>query len=155
MFDRIVKYFDNKGWTYQSEPEVNRVVFGIQANHANIDCIADIRDEKKQFIFLSICNCNAFPDKYDDIVEFITRANFGLYNGCFEFDFKHGIIRFKTTVIYDHENGIPEKILDKYILTNLFTMDHYIPGIMSIIYGDNTAYKAIEEIEGIKGLSFN
>ena len=155
MFNKVVQYLDKKGWKYQLESDQNRVVFGIQANHANIDCIANVRTEKKQFIFLSICNCNAFQDKYDDVVEFITRANFGLVNGCFEFDFKSGTIRFKTTIIYDQENEIPDNILDKYIVTNLFTMDHYIPGIMSIIYGDNTAYKAITEMEGIPGLNFN
>jgi hypothetical protein len=155
MFTEITHYFDKKGWKYQLEAEQTRIIFGIQANHANIDCIADVREDKKQFIFLSICNYNPFPDKYDDVVEFITRANYGLVNGCFEFDFKSGTIRFKTTLLYEKENGIPESILDKYILTNLFTMDHYIPGLMSIMYGDNTAYKAIQEIEGIPGLNFN
>ncbi|MBL6964436.1 MAG: YbjN domain-containing protein [Bacteroidetes bacterium] len=155
MFTRIVKYFDKKGWKYQLESEMTRVVFGIQANHANIDCIADVRNENNQFIFLSICNCSAFPDKYDDIVEFITRANYGLINGSFEFDFKNGVTRFKTTVLYEDAKNISDAILDKYIITNLFTMDLYIPGIMSIIYGDNTAYKAIQEIEGVKGLNFN
>ena len=60
-----------------------------------------------------------------------------------------------TMILIPTGNEIPDNILDKYIVTNLFTMDHYIPGIMSIIYGDNTAYKAITEIEGIPGLNFN
>jgi len=87
-------------------------------------------------------------------MEFITRANLGLTSGNFEFDLESGRLRFKTTFFYDEI--IPsKKVLEKYLLTNLYTLDIYTPALMSLLFTDITVKQAIAEVEDLAKSGLN
>ena len=61
-------------------------------------CYTEIRETPPQFVFYSLCPVKAPTEKRQLIAEFLTRANYDLLIGNFEFDFEDGEIRYKTSI---------------------------------------------------------
>ena len=80
------------------------------------------------------------------MAEFIARANYGLRIGNFEMDFSDGELRYKSSLDFEQEN-LSFILIAKAIYPAVQTMDYYLPGIMSVIYGKKSALEAIAEIE--------
>jgi len=155
MYQTVIDLLESKKWKYQTIEGKSVIHFGISAGNGNIDCVVDIREQKKQFIFLSYCSAFAFKNKIDPIAEFVNRVNYGLVIGDFELNPENGKIRFKTSMFYDDEYPISISVIESTIITNLFMMDRYLPGIMSVLYGSISPQEAIEEIEGPPDISLN
>jgi len=94
----------------------------------------------------SICPIRAPEDKRPAVAEFLTRANYGLLIGNFEMDFEDGEIRYKTSIDVEGDRLSPA-LLRQLTYANVVTMDRYLPGIMSVIYGNVTPVEAIAQIE--------
>lgn len=147
MHKAVIEYIESKNWKYQVVSENKFIHFGISANNGKIDCVADIREERKQFIFLSHCVVNAFSDKLLEVADYLNRVNYSLVIGSFELNMEDGKIRFKTSMFYDENLPSSMDVIERTIITNLYMMDRYIPGIMSILFGHQTPKEAYDEIE--------
>ena len=78
--------------------------------------------------------------------EFLTRANFGLKFGNFEFDLQDGEIRFKTSIQFAGEVQV-ESMIEQCLLINIMTMERYLPGILQVIFTEIDPQAAIASIE--------
>ena len=95
----------------------------------------------------AVCPINASPDVYDKVVEFITRANYGLKLGNFEFDYSDGEIRYQTC--QDMEEGVPgEEDVAHHILIAYSMMKRYGDGLVKSLMGFGDPKADIAEIEG-------
>ena len=72
--------------------------------------------------------------------------NYGVVIGNFEMNFYDGEIRYKTSIDVEGDRLTPA-LVKHLIYTNVATMDKYLPGIMSMIYGNLSAEEAISRIE--------
>lgn len=147
MHDAVIEYIESKDWKYQVVSDNRFIHFGISANNGKIDCVADVREERKQFIFLSHCIVNAFGDKLKEIAEYLNRVNYSLVIGSFELNMNDGKIRFKTSMFFDDALPPSIEVIERTIITNLYMMDRYMPGVMSILFGHQTPEEAYQEIE--------
>jgi hypothetical protein len=147
MHEAVIEYIESKNWKYQVVHENRFIHFGISANNGKIDCVADVREERRQFIFLSHSIVNAFGDKLHQVAEYLNRINYSLVIGSFELNMDDGKIRFKTSMFYDENLPPSLEVIERTIITNLYMMDRYIPGIMSILFGHQTPKEAFDEIE--------
>ena len=102
--------------------------------------------EQQQFVFYSICPVNAPENKRLAVAEFITRANSGMIIGHFELDFTEGQIRYKTSIDVE-DDSLCSALIKRLVYANVMMMDAYLPGIMSVIYGEVTPLDAIAQIE--------
>jgi hypothetical protein len=119
----------------------------FQGENGTWVCYAHAREEQKLFIFYSVCQVNAPEDKRMAVAEFLTRANYGLLIGNFELDFNDGEIRYKTSIDVEGDRPSPA-LVQQLVYANVLTMDRYLPGIMTVIYGSASPAEAIAEIEG-------
>jgi hypothetical protein len=55
--------------------------------------------------------------------------------GSFELDFTDGEISYKTTIDVEG-NRLTSALIKRVVYANVTMMDKYLPGIMSVIYGD-------------------
>ena len=120
---------------------------GFQGESGQWLCYARIREEQEQFVFYSVCQVNAPEDKRMAVAEFLTRANYGLLIGNFELDFSDGETRYKTSIDVEGDHLSPA-LVQQLVYANVLTMDRYLPGIMSVLYGDVSPAEAIAQIEG-------
>lgn len=71
-------------------------------------------------------------------MEFLTRANFGVVLGNFEFDLDDGEVRFKTSGLYDSYKD-EKAFFDPLVYANMLTMDGFLPQILNVIYASDGA----------------
>lgn len=147
IFEEMVNFFKADDWPFvqiEGQP-VLQIVF--QGENGKWTCYASTRVKQQQFIFYSLCSVNAPEDKRLAVAEFLTRANSGMVIGNFELDFADGEIRYKTSIDVEGDR-LSYAIIRRLVYANVTMMDRYLPGIMSVIYGDISAVDAIAQIEG-------
>jgi hypothetical protein len=67
--------------------------------------------------------------------------------GNFEMDFEDGEIRYKTSIDVEGDS-LSSALIKRLVYANVMMMDAYLPGIMSVIYGDVEPKDAIAQVEG-------
>ncbi|HEY9892637.1 MAG TPA: YbjN domain-containing protein [Candidatus Sericytochromatia bacterium] len=146
FFEEIVNFFEEDGWPFvqiEGEPLLQMV---FQGENGKWTCYAKARDDQKQFVFYSVCPVNAPDSKRLAVAEFLTRANSGMIIGNFEMDFEDGEIRYKTSIDVE-DDSLSSGLIKRLVYANVMMMDAYLPGMMSVIYGDVTPVDAIAQIE--------
>ncbi|MEH1983839.1 MAG: YbjN domain-containing protein [Nostoc sp.] len=147
IFEEMVNFFKADDWPFvqiEGQP-VLQIIF--QGENGKWTCYASTRIEQQQFIFYSLCSVNTPEEKRLAVAEFLTRANSGMVIGNFELDFADGEIRYKTSIDVEGDR-LSYAIIRRLVYANVTMMDRYLPGIMSVIYGNVSPEDAIAQIEG-------
>lgn len=114
--------------------------------NGELRCYAQIQVPLEQFIFYAVATVRAPEEVRPAIAEFITRANYGLRIGNFEMDYSDGEIRYKSSVDFEGFE-LTLALIRNTVYPAVQTMDHYLVGLMRVMYGGQTPYEAINEIE--------
>jgi hypothetical protein len=147
MFDTMIAFFADDDWPYDQLEEMPAIRTGFSGENGKWMCFAHVREELEQFVFYSVLPVNAPPPRRAAVAEFITRANSGMIIGNFEMDYNDGEVRYKTSVdVEGSELTLP--LVRQLVYANVSTVDHYLPGLMSMLYTDITPAEAIAKIEG-------
>jgi len=147
LFESVVQYFTKEEWYYLKMDGRPTLQMNFNGKNGKWICYANVNEEKGFFCFYSVCPVNVPEDRYPVVAEFITRANYGMFIGNFEMDYRDGEVRYKTSI--DVENTqINDSLLENLVNPNLLMMDRYLPGILQCVYGQVSAETAIQSIEG-------
>lgn len=150
--ERSVKeYLDSQNWKYKHDEDKHRFIFGMKLECENVDgcmLVVTARDEED-------LSCKALlEDKVpessrDAVVEYITRANYGLFLGNFQMDMEDGELLYQTySVFYDHKAMQQE--VRRVIQVAIHMAERYAQGVYDIVhYGVDPAeaVKAAEDEE--------
>jgi hypothetical protein len=142
----MINFFTADDWPFVQLPGQSALQIGFQGENGKWNCYARARDEEQQFVFYSICPVNAPQDKRLAVAEFITRANCGMMIGNFELDFSDGEISYKTSIDVEGDR-LSSALIQGLVYANVTMMDEYLPGILSVIYGNVSPEDAIAQIE--------
>jgi len=147
IFEEMVNFFKEDEWPFYQIKGQPVLQMAFQGENGKLTCYAKVREKQQQFVFYSLCPINAPENKRLAIAEFITRANSGTIVGNFELDFADGEIRYKTSIDVENDR-LSSALIKQMVYANVTMMDEYLPGIMSVIYGDVEPKDAIAQIEG-------
>jgi hypothetical protein len=88
----------------------------------------------------------------DELIEYITRVNWGLPFGYFDFDIDEGELKYVTWSNTDHLSldFIQKKFVRTLIIACITTFVKYFPGLEDVISGVKSAKEAIAAAEGKK-----
>ena len=101
--------------------------------------------------FSTIAACPLRPDANDRelmvrMAEFVCRANFGLKNGRFEFDFNDGELRYKCYVPCG--DRVPDQeIIRQAVCIPALMLRRYSPGIIGVLYKGKDPAEMVRECE--------
>jgi len=145
--ETLEKFLNKIGWDPQkTEDEETFWVDFVDDNTPIRDAYFIIRVEFERF--LSYFN---FKDQVNteyrmEVIEFITRANYSLVIGNFEFDYQESSIRFKSSIDF---TGIPlsDNLIRNTIKSAMDTVEQYADVLVDVIYGTKTAIEAIKIAE--------
>ena len=146
IFEEMINFFTADDWPFVQLPEQLALQISFQGENGKWNCYARARVEQQQFVFYSICPVNAPEDKRLAVAEFITRANSGMIIGNFELDFSDGEISYKTSIDVEGDR-LSAALSQRLVYANVTMMDEYLPGILSVIYGNLSPAEAIAQIE--------
>ncbi len=146
----VVKQFLDVGnWNYSFDENCGIFGFGlsIKSRIQEIKYLVVVKDD--EIVFYGICPIGADRDDAEmmaRMAEFLCRANYGLKNGSFEFDFCDGEIRYKSFV--DCDGALPSaKVIKNSICCIGAMYERYAQGIVDIIFDGYSAKDAIAKCE--------
>lgn len=147
IYEEIINFFTADDWFFVQVPGQPALQIAFQGENGKWNCYARARVEQQQFVFYSMCPVNAPENKRLAIAEFLTRANSGIIIGNFELDFADGEISYKTSIDVEGDR-LSFALIQGVVYANVTMMDEYLPGIMSVIYGNLSPKEAIAQLEG-------
>lgn len=148
IFAKMIQFFDEDKWQYRVLPETTMIETHLRGKNGYFRLFAHARVDEGLCVFLSVLGHHIPDEIRPRLMEFVTRANYGLNVGNFEFDLDSGELRFKTLVdVKGIEYLIEPQFIKRMVYVNVLTMDHYIPGIMRAIYGSEPVRDILQEIE--------
>lgn len=146
----IVKNFlIEDDWNFSFDESIGLFNFElkVQRKIQRINYLVDIH--KDEIVVYGLCPIGADRNDADmmaRMAEFLCRVNYDIPNGCFEFDFRDGEIRFRSYI--DCENTVPSKeVIRNSIFSTAIMYGYYASGIADIIFSDCTAKEAIAKCE--------
>lgn len=149
LYTSVINFFVQDDWNYTEVEEGRAFKVAVDLDNSNYNCYVIINEEKRNFKFYSISPVKVPENKYTEMAEFFTRANYGMNLGNFEMDFRDGEIRYKTSnYLADNELDFP--IIKRMVYANLSTMDDYFPGMIKVIYAGASPEDAICEVEEVE-----
>lgn len=145
-YQEMVAFFERHDLHFQTHPDAPVLMMQMTGENGVLSLMALCDDEAERFAVFCKAPIHAPEPKRILVAEYVTRANYGLMVGNFELDFSDGEVRFKIAMDTDGIR-LNEDIIGLTIFGNCRTMDKYLPGLMSVIYGNSTPEQAIREVE--------
>ncbi len=142
LFETVQEFFVAKGWATEERDDGTLRMKYLDGKNAKWTCVARVREELGQVMFMSIMPGTVPPSKRPAVAEYIARANFGLVVGNFELDFGDGELRFRTGLDLGpggHEGAAFARLFDLSIGANLRSLDSYIVGVFRVVGGTKPA----------------
>jgi len=147
LFNIVVEFFEEDEWDFQWVENSSFLMLDFSGKNGTWRCYAQAREAQHQVVFYSVLPVRAPEDKRQRLAEFITRANYGMVVGNFEMDFEDGEIRYKTSL--DVEGAeLLHPLLRQVVYANIVITDRYLPGIMRVLYSDDSPQDVLLGIEG-------
>ena len=119
---------------------------GFRGDDAEWRCYAQADEQKELFLFYSVAQVKVPENRRQAVMEFMTRANYGMLIGNFELDINDGEIRYKTSVDVEGTT-LTESIAKRIVYANVMTMDRYIAGLLGVTFGNVEPRDAVAKIE--------
>ncbi len=142
--DMVVDFFYKHEWIFEKSEDSTAFLSEIRGTNGVFQCIAQV-DEPDGVTFFVVLGSKIPIAKVPKIIEFLNRVNYQLYAGNFEMDCRDGEIRYKDTI--DARGGVLTSLmLEVMFFRNLFTMDEYVPSIMSVAYTEMTPVQAFMQM---------
>jgi hypothetical protein len=146
-FATLGQFLEEDQWHPQPLEDSHAYHMYFRGNNGETHCIARVRVDLEQLICYVLAPVKAPENSFDRVVEFVTRANYGMRIGNFEFDYSDGEIRYKSSFDFEKSELTPQLIKNS-LYPAVSTMDRYLPGLMAVMYGGKSAQEAIMDIEG-------
>jgi len=147
ILDTAISFFKEDGWSFTQLEDQPILRVGFEGENGQWTCYAQALEEQTQLLVYSICPVKTPEDRRMAVAELLTRANYGLFIGNFELDFDDGEIRYKTSIDVKDDRLSPA-LVKPLVYANVLMMDYYLPGIMSVIYGNVAPAEAVAKAEG-------
>ena len=149
LVNLVKQFLVEDNWHFSFDENIGVFEFGlrIKSKIQKINYVVDIH--KDEIVVYGMCPIGV--ERSDEnimaqMAEFLCRANYGLKNGCFEFDFFDGEIRFRSFI--DCEKLVPSnEVIKNSIHCTAAMYKRYAPGIVDIIFSGCSAKEAIAKCE--------
>jgi hypothetical protein len=145
---KLQQFFRENSWSFMESQDKTGLMLKFGGRSGKWNCYAEAREPRGQLVFYSYAPVDVPEASYSAVIEYLTRANFGLGIGDFEFNFLSGTVQFKTSIdVTGEESNLSLNLIKHLVFTNVVTMDKYLPGLQSVLEGKTTPEQAIARID--------
>lgn len=146
IYPVLIKFLKQKQWPHKPIPEKDSAYISFQGNNGNWACLAQCREDARQFIFYSVYH-EAIPEyRRYPIAEFITMVNDSILFGNYTLNYDDGELKLKTMSLIERGTSPSVELIERTVNANLVIMDHFYQGIEKITGLDLSPLEAFEEI---------
>ncbi len=150
VMEVVLRFFQDEQWETQRVEGKPVLRAGFRGEHGTWVCYIRVDEAQKSVLFHSLLGMNIPPQYRVAVMEYITRANYGLAMGNFEMDLDRGAVRFRTSVeAADGELSVD--MLRGMAYANVHTIDRYLSGFMAVVHGGLSPAAALARVMIPKG----
>lgn len=144
--NNLREFLEEEGW-YPEEIDESTFHCRFKGHFAEFSVYARIRPELELLLCYSSSPLDDLSREQAVVgAELLTRANYGMRVGNFEFDYDDGEVRFKSSL--DFQGVVLEpKLIKNTLYPCAYTMDRYLPALYAVIYDHKSALDALAMIE--------
>ena len=147
MVDAVRDWLDGDDWHYEYMAEKQLIKMGISLKSKIKSGTIFIDFKEDCYLVYLYAPISGDKDNLDELIKYLTMANYGLFNGNFELDVNDGEIRYKTYVNCDELETLPDQIIKDSIYVGCVMMDRYGDGIAALALGFSDAETEINKAE--------
>ena len=144
VFDTMVRMLDTRDWHYEKHEEDLLIKSGVKGDDLPIEFIVVVKPKQQVVQFLSRLPFNMPEDKRIDGALAVCVANYGLVDGCFDYDLADGEITFRLNSSY-RESTLGEDLFEYMIMCAAGTVDNYNDKFFMVAKGMMTIQQFIEQ----------
>lgn len=89
----------------------------------------------------------------DDVIDFVSRVNYGLTIGNFEFDYDTNYVKYKISIDFSG-SVLPEIMIRNIFINTADVLEDYEDALISVVKGIYSPLEAIERAENRDGFNF-
>ena len=145
----IKEYLDSQNWRYKHEEDKHRFIFGMKLDCDNVDgCMLAVtaRDEEDMSC-KAIYEFNVPEEARTKIVEYTTRANYGLFLGNFQMDLDDGEVLYQTAMVFYDHTAMQQEVR-RLIQVAIHMAERYGQGFYDVIHYGVSPEDAVKAAEG-------
>lgn len=145
-FQSLRQHLDRRGVKYMCRDQEQHLLALFQCRRGAFQVLAAVTDDDK---LLQVFVHPGFqvPDGARAMIsELVTRANYGLKIGKFEFNLNDGELRYQAAA-WLPDGGLCQETVDFLMGVTLETVDAYIPAFLSCIWANESPADAIRHVE--------
>ena len=147
LWQATLDYFSTAEWSVRAHEAEGVIETAFKGEHGKWTCAARVIAESGHLLFYSLSPMDAAPDMIAPLNELMTRANYGLILGNFEVNLDSGAFRYKTSMQVDSD-APSRSLLESLFVTNVLTMDRYLPAVHRLLYAGASVAEALAQVEG-------
>lgn len=148
--EAIRNYIEDQEYKHEFDVENSfaRLGFTVDCKLKNVKII--MQGHPLGIIVYAIPSINVAKDYHSEMMKYITMANYGTVNGCFELDLDDGEIRYKTFVPTMNFKEINNDVIDEALTVAIVMIERYGDGIAALSFGFSDAETEIKRAEEVK-----
>jgi hypothetical protein len=146
LYEKMVGYFEQDSWAFRRIDEHRAVEMSVAGENGTFRLVAIADEERNILRFLTFIEGKVPEARRREVMEYFTRANYGLLLGNFEMDLGDGEVRFKCSV--DLEGiEISYPLYQNLLYVSVGMVDRYFPGFQRVLQGSADPAAAVSDIE--------
>ena len=145
-YEELIHLLDEREVNYSTNDEHQSVCTDLKGEVAAYRIVAHVDAESELFQVYGYSPIRVPEGCRPAIAEAVSRANYGLRVGKFEFNVDEGDLRFQASQALLSES-VGESVIDRLITTTMAMLDMYLPAFLSVIYGNELPKDAIGCVE--------
>ena len=149
IFEQVLAFFKEDDWSIQINEEQSGFNLISQGENGQWSCYAQALDERKQFVFYSILPVNVPHSQIPQVLYFLNLINLELMVGNFQLDPQDGQVVCKTSIDVE-DDRLSTALVRQVVYNNVLTMNHLLPGLMSMIYANLSPEEALAQVFPVK-----
>lgn len=146
LLEHMASAMTELGWRYSRTETDLRLMFKGDDGVFQMVAHPRIVGDAQRVLCYTLPDFTAPPEQLGAVMEFVTRANFGMVLGNFELDLADGEVRYKTSI--DVTGGVDPVALRLTFWQAQQTLGRYLAGLRAVCEGAATPQAAIKAIEG-------
>lgn len=142
----IKELFDSEKWKYNYDEDEKVFITGINMNSVLGSLRIRIFLQDGSYLVYASLQAKAEENCYSKISEYLHRANYGLRNGNFEFNYDSGEIRYKIFIDFENRE-LSKDVVARSIFVPIFMFDRYGRGLIKLMLNEGDPKELIEDAE--------
>lgn len=144
----VKAYLEDKGMRYEHVEGLHSFMLGIELNSSEMNrCVMSIVAHDEEDLSCHVTYDSNVPEcARGRVVEYLTRANYGLFLGSFQMDMNDGQIIYQVGAAYS-DHRVTEDELGRMISVASGMAERYAEGLHDVINGDLSPEEAVTRAE--------